>query len=175
VANYNDTCLSNELNVIAKSGLRGFYISEDNNANGVPDTSSASLNTVFRAAIDSQLITYNVLDSSKYIHIRAIDSAGNLNAVVTLSPVLIPAVSITGSNSISVGATTQLSPANGGTWVSNNPGVASVTNGGLVTGLAAGNVTFSFTPTGSACSATTTELIINPRRKPSITIGVRKH
>jgi len=66
-----------------------------------------------------------------------------------------PIVSITGNTSICVDGTTSLSPTTGGTWVSNGPSVASVTNGGVVTGLQAGMVTFTFTDGTTGCSSTT--------------------
>ena len=64
-------------------------------------------------------------------------------------------VEITGSDSICIGTTTQLSPTTGGTWASVNPSIASVTNGGLVTGLAAGTARFVFTSSETGCSDTT--------------------
>jgi hypothetical protein len=73
----------------------------------------------------------------------------------------LPVVSITGPASICVGTTTQLSPSTGGTWISNNPGVASVTNAGLVTGLAPGGATFTFTETATSCSNTTGTVTVN--------------
>jgi len=80
--NYNDTCLSNVLSIVAKSGLKGFYVSEDNSANGVPNISTA----VFVAGTDNLWANYAVSDIRKYIHIQAMDSVGNLSAVVTLPP-----------------------------------------------------------------------------------------
>jgi hypothetical protein len=80
----SDTCMSNILEVINKSGLKGFYILEDDNPNGVPEASNPA--TIFIAATDDQLITYTIQDLTKYIHIQAIDFAGNLSEVVTLEP-----------------------------------------------------------------------------------------
>ena len=62
---------------------------------------------------------------------------------------------------ICVGSTAQLSPTTGGTWLSNNPTVASVDNTGLVTGLLSGSATFTFTDSNSNCSKTTTSLLVN--------------
>ncbi len=73
---------------------------------------------------------------------------------------LIPLVSIAGSDSICVGTTTRLLPSGGGIWVSNNPSVASVTNDGIVTGIAAGSSTFTFTASGTGCTDTTGEVSV---------------
>ena len=62
-----------------------------------------------------------------------------------------PMISIIDRDSICVGITTQLTSTMSGTWVSNNPDVASITNDGLVKGIAAGFATFTFTST-TGCS-----------------------
>ncbi len=64
-----------------------------------------------------------------------------------------PIVSITGSNIICQEQTTQLSPSTGGTWVSTNPGVATINNSGLVTGISAGTATFVFTSSTTNCAS----------------------
>jgi hypothetical protein len=79
----------------------------------------------------------------------------------TIVVIPLPVVGITGNTSICVNGTTNLSPITGGTWVSNSPLVASVTNAGLVTGLTAGNATFTFSQTSSGCSKTTSEITVN--------------
>ncbi len=79
-------------------------------------------------------------------------SAATSAVTVNASPI----VSITGVNNICIGATTTLSPTTGGTWVSSNPAVASVTNGGVVLGLTAGTATFTFTSTATGCSSAPT-------------------
>ena len=82
--------------------------------------------------------------------------------------ILQPTVSITGSTAICTGATTQLSPATGGTWVSNSPAVASVDNSGLVTGLTGGTATFTFTETATGCSNTTSAVTVNTNSTMSL-------
>mgnify|MGYP000861595592 CR=1 FL=1 len=62
-------------------------------------------------------------------------------------------VAFTGPSSICIGGTTTLSPTSGGTWVSANSGVATVNNQGLVTGVAAGTATFSFTNNSNGCTS----------------------
>jgi len=74
----------------------------------------------------------------------------------------VPSVSITGSSSICVGSTTTLSPTTGGSWVSNSPAIATVTNGGVVTGSAAGSATFTFTQTSTGSSNTTPAVTVKP-------------
>ncbi len=99
-------------------------------------------------------------------------SAGNVTFVYTQTstsctsdatvPITInakPIVSILGSNAICRESTTQLSPSSGGTWVSNNPTKASVTNAGVVTGLSAGTATFTFTKTSTGCNSNATAAV----------------
>jgi len=66
-----------------------------------------------------------------------------------------PNIYITGSNSICVGTTTQLSPTTGGNWTSTEPAVAMVTNDGIVTGLSTGFAKFVFTFFETGCIDTT--------------------
>jgi uncharacterized protein YjdB len=81
-----------------------------------------------------------------------------------------PTVSISGSNNICIGSTTSLSPNSGGKWVSNAPLIASVDSiSGVVTGLAQGSATFTFTSTATGCSATTPAVTVNP--KPTVTVS----
>lgn len=80
------------------------------------------------------------------------------------------AVSITGPQTICVGSTTTLSPGTGGTWSSQNPSVANVTNAGLVTALSQGTATFTFTSFATGCpSMPTSPITVNPRPTAQIT------
>ncbi len=89
------------------------------------------------------------------------------SSAVTVTPG--PIVSITGDDEICEGETTTLSPTAGGTWMSNDPTVATVTNSGVVTGVGAGNATFVFTETGSGCTSEATDPII-VHGAPTITL-----
>ena len=111
----------------------------------------------------SNMITINGIPSVSGTFAYSILLTGGCGTVsvtgtITVNP--LPVVSITGNVSICVNFTTTLSPTTGGVWVSNNPPVASVTNAGLVTGLTAGSVTFTFTETSTACSNTTLPVTI---------------
>ena len=77
---------------------------------------------------------------------------------VTVNPLPV----LTAGSAVCVGSTMNLTPSTGGTWVSNNPSVAIVTNSGVVTGVAAGNATFTFTDTITTCKATTSVVVVNP-------------
>ncbi len=90
----------------------------------------------------------------------------NATAPVTVN--ILPVVSFTGPSTICVGFTTTLSPTTGGTWASSAPGVATVTNAGLVTGISAGSVTFTFTETATGCTSAALSGTISP--KPTVTL-----
>ena len=72
---------------------------------------------------------------------------------VSINP--LPAVAITGNNSIIIGETTTVSPITGGTWKSNNEAIATITDGGIVKGIAQGSATFTFTDENTGCKAST--------------------
>jgi hypothetical protein len=69
-------------------------------------------------------------------------------------------VSIVEKDSICVGTSTLLSPHTGGIWTSNNPAIATVSNVGLVTGVAVGNINFIFTDASTGCLSPTDTVFI---------------
>ena len=75
---------------------------------------------------------------------------GSTSLVFTVNPM--PGV-ITGSTAFCAGASATLSDAGIGTWASSNTAVAAVTSGGVVTGVAGGSATITYTLTSSGCSA----------------------
>ncbi|WP_149240207.1 Ig-like domain repeat protein [Dyadobacter sp. 32] len=76
---------------------------------------------------------------------------------------------ITSATSVCVGNTFNLTPNTGGTWVSNNPAIASVTATGLVTGIAQGSATFTFTNSAApGCSQTTPSVAVSAKPAASI-------
>ena len=89
-------------------------------------------------------------------------------AVTTVTVNSLPST-ITGGTSVCVGSTITLSDATtGGTWSSNNTGVATiVSTTGIVHGVSAGTATITYT-LGSGCIATAT-IIVNPL--PAIITG----
>jgi uncharacterized protein YjdB len=110
---------------------------------------------------NSGLVTGLTAGSAKFVWTETVtgcksDSVGPV--IVTARP------TVTASPpTICVGGTTTLSPTTGGTWASSNALIASITNGGVVTGVAQGTTNFTFTETASGCSNTTGNININPR------------
>jgi hypothetical protein len=79
-----------------------------------------------------------------------ITSTGTFSQFVNALP------TVSAGASLCAGSAITISPTAGGTWVSSNPAVATITNAGVVTGVAGGTVTFTFTETATGCSNTTT-------------------
>lgn len=77
------------------------------------------------------------------------------NVTVNAAPV------VTAPASVCVGSTANLTPTTGGTWASSDITKATVTNVGVITGVASGSVTFTFTETSTGCSSTTTSVTVN--------------
>jgi large repetitive protein len=81
---------------------------------------------------------------------------------------------LTGPSVVCVGFTSQLQPSTGGIWVSSDPQIASVNNDGIVKGLAAGRVSFSYTESSSGCTSTMVEDSFDIRLcvDPDINVGL---
>ena len=105
----------------------------------------------------------SAVSSSKTAYTITINTAScsNVETIFYLTVNALPNVGITGDDIICVEATTTLSPTTGGTWVSNNPGVATVTNAGVVTGVSNGTATFTFTDGTTGCAATTGNVTVS--------------
>ena len=106
----------------------------------------------FNAGIST--ITWTVTDACSRVSTCA--TTVTINAL----PVL------TAPAGVCIGSTATLSPTTGGTWISSNPAVATVTNAGVITGVSLGTVTFTFTNTSTGCSNTTTSVTVNPKPGP---------
>lgn len=104
----------------------------------------------------STTITYSITDGN--------NCSNTTNTMVTVQakPVL------SGPNSVCIGSTIQLNPSTGGTWTSNQPLIATVDNNGNVTGLSAGNVTFTYTDSTTGCFEISS--IVSVQEAPQITV-----
>ena len=100
-------------------------------------------------------------------------SATSAATTVTVNP--LPTVAaITGATNVCSGLTTQLATAStGGTWSSSDATVATVSATGVVSAVAAGNVTITYTVTNAnGCTATATASVnVNAGTTASITAG----
>ena len=112
-------------------------LSADNISNPIANPSSTTIYTV------------TVTDGNGFT------ASDNINVIVNALPV------VSASAAVCVGSTITLSPTTGGTWISSNNSYATVTNAGVVTGVAAGSVTFTFTETATGCSNTTSSVTVN--------------
>src|SRR4030095_4521255 len=93
-------------------------------------------------------------------------NCSNTTSAVTVNDLPV----VTAPASVCVGSTGILSPTTGGTWVSSNPAIATVDNAGVITGVSAGTVTFTFTDGTTSCNNTTSAVAVNDL--PVITVGI---
>ena len=121
----------------------------------------ASSNNAIATVSNSGLVTGLTAGSAKFVWTETVSGCRS----DSVGPVIVlPRPTVTSSPpTICVGSTTTLSPTTGGTWVSNNPAIASITNGGVVTGVGQGTTNFTFTNTSTGCSSTTGNINVNPR------------
>ena len=97
------------------------------------------------------------------------NSGGSGTSAATFTVNQLPVVTAPSPAGICVGATSNVTPASGGTWVSNSPTIASVSNAGLITGLLAGTSTFTFTNSTTGCSSTTTAVTVTANATLALT------
>ena len=98
------------------------------------------------------------------------DSATGCSATTDLVTVdEIPLVVFTAPDTICVGFNTAISPTSGGTWVSSDPGIATIDNLGNVTGVSAGNADLTYTNTNTGCSSASLTVTVIEATPVSIT------
>lgn len=138
------------------------------NAAGFVDVVNATLSggniTLVIPGAAAGTVTYNGTLTVRNSVTGCVSSAQPIEVTV-----LAPTVSFTGPSTICIGSSTTLSPTSGGTWVSNNPSVATVDDEGNVTTVSPGTSTFTFTETGTGCSNTTGTLTVNGNSTISLT------
>jgi uncharacterized protein YjdB len=129
----------------------------------------ASNNSAIATVTNAGVVTGVTAGNATFTFTNSTGCASNPTPTITIKAK--PVVSITGSASICVAATTTLSPTTGGTWTSSNTAIATITNGGVVTGVAAGSATFTFTNTTTTCSETSGSITVSAKPVVSITGG----
>jgi uncharacterized protein YjdB len=100
---------------------------------------------------------------------NATGCVGLLNTI-TVTVNTLPAVApITGTMSVCLNNTTQLSDATAsGVWTSLNPGIATIDASGLVTGVAAGTATINYTVTNANGCSTTVSATVTVNAPPTV-------
>ena len=93
-------------------------------------------------------------------------------ALITINPLPSPGLIAGGTNGVCVGSTTTLTNnVSGGVWTSNNTAIATVNSStGVVTGVAAGNVTITYTVTNAFGCVNTTTTTIQVKAVPTAVI-----
>jgi uncharacterized protein YjdB len=112
------------------------------------------------------VITAHTAGFSRFYFVDATGCQSDNSLPVTVNAP--PTTSFTGPNSICQGQNTFVSPTSGGTWSSSSTGVATITNLGVITGIAAGTSTLVFTHSGTTCSST--PLTVTVAAKPIVSL-----
>lgn len=133
-----------------------FIYKVNNGSNQMVTTTSGNSVTVTQTTAIAGIFTYTLVSVQDA---NGCSQTQNGSASITVNA---PPVVSTPAAWVFVDSTIILSPTSGGTWISNNPTKATVTNGGVVTGIAEGVVNFTFMATATGCTATTSNIIIKP-------------
>ncbi|MBL7693133.1 MAG: VCBS repeat-containing protein, partial [Flavipsychrobacter sp.] len=146
------------------SGLSATTICTGSNTN-LTATGAATYNwlpaTSLSASTGSSVVA-NPTVTSTYT-VTGIDTNGCSNSSsVTITVITVPTVAeITGNNTVCSGQTTTLSSTTGGgTWSSSNTATGSVSTSGVVTGVAAGAFTITYSVTNSCGTGNTTKAML---------------
>ena len=141
----NTVCLTATKQLSNASPGTGNWSSSD-----ITKVTVSSTGVITGVAVGSAIITYSSTAPNGC-------AAGSISTTITV--LALPNVSASaGSGSTCVGTTTQLTNSTpGGTWSTSNPLIATVSNTGLVTGIASGSVTITYTtpPNANGCTRST--------------------
>ena len=145
-------CEGSVTNVLPATG--GVWFSSNNDIATVSSSGSVS-------GLSPGLVTFTYISSST-------------GCAFQLSPILKvnarPVISMSAPGPICQGGNISLLPSTGGSWVSNDSLVASVTNSGLVTGLLQGTARFTYTVDSTGCTSLQSELL-TVHARPTISIS----
>lgn len=121
------------------------------------------------ATVGSTGVVTGVAAGSVVISYEATNTCGTTYALHSMTVISVPdAGVITGPTNVCAGSTISLSDAApGGVWTTSDASVATVTSGGLVTGVASGSVFISYT-VSLACGTADTFVLINVDATPNV-------
>jgi uncharacterized protein YjdB len=121
------------------------------------------------ATIDASGLVSAISAGTSIISYSYINSCGTYAAVQTITVNPLPdAGAITGASAVCAGSMSPLTDANaGGAWSSSSTGTATVSGGGVVTGVVAGTATISYSVTNGCGTAVATDMFtVNPLPVP---------
>ncbi|MBK9254094.1 MAG: Ig-like domain-containing protein [Saprospiraceae bacterium] len=149
------------VNVPAAGPIGPVMMCQNSTANLFPTLGGmwSSSNISIATVSDSGLITAIAPGQTSVTYIE--NSSGCPSNPISVIVHEKPIVSLQGPDNICVGGSTMISPNAGGTWASNNPLVATVTNAGLITGINPGTATFSYTSTATGCVSFSPPISVN--------------
>jgi len=115
-------------------------------------------NEVVATVTDNGIITAVSQGIAKFTFINDQGCASNeTSPLIVFGP---PTISIENDeDNTCIGGMIQMLPSSGGVWTSNNESVATIDNNGVVTGIAEGEVTFSFTDNNTGCPSANSDII----------------
>ncbi len=133
----------------------GFTTALSNSTSGGSwNSASTGVATINSSGVVSSIAAGTSLITYSYTNGNGCTNSVNTTVTVNALPV------VSAPASVCIGSTIQLSPNAGGTWVSSDNTKATIDNTGLVTGVATGNVTFTFTNSTTNCSNTTNSVSV---------------
>lgn len=149
-SNATNNIIVNEKPIVSITGATSVCLGFSTTISPTTGGTWVSSNTNVATVTNSGVVTGIAPGTATFVYtLNATNCVSNATGLITVNALPVP--NVTGGTSICNGTTTTLSPTTGGTWVSSNPGVATVTNGGVVTGVTNGSATFTFTQTSTSC------------------------
>ncbi|MGL2967295.1 T9SS type A sorting domain-containing protein [Flavobacterium sp. XGLA_31] len=121
----------------------------DTTTGGIWSSSAPGIATVNTDGVVSGLSAGSSIITYTYTNSNGCSNSTSTTVIVNALP------TITAPDSICLGNTIQLTPPLGGSWISNDTTIATVSNDGWATAMALGTVTFTFTDNATSCSVTT--------------------
>ncbi len=101
----------------------------------------------------SKTVTVNYTNGNGCTALAAVSNTTTVNALPVVN---------TSAASVCVNSTINATPNSAGTWVSSSNAIATIDNAGLITGVSAGSVTFTYTLTATGCARTTSAVTVDP-------------